>query len=107
MYLELTDFPSSCIYIQKYMVPKPFTKYYDRKCSHSTCQRQRLTQIRPFITRWPKKKREKSSKPKTVILVPTHLQITAVLAGDDTFLTENITDDRKKFIAQSKHMIFW
>ena len=31
---------------------------------------------------------------------------TAVLAGNDTFLTENITEDRKKFITQSKHMIF-
>ena len=24
------------------MVPRPFKKYYDGKCSHSTCQRQRL-----------------------------------------------------------------
>ena len=31
---------------------------------------------------------------------------TAVLAGNDTFLTESITEDRKKFITQSKHMIF-
>ena len=31
---------------------------------------------------------------------------TAVLAGNDTFLTENITEDKKKFITQSKHMIF-
>ena len=31
---------------------------------------------------------------------------TAVLAGNDTFLTENITEDRKKLITQSKHMIF-
>ena len=31
---------------------------------------------------------------------------TAVLAGNDTFLTENITEDRKRFITQSKHMIF-
>ena len=30
----------------------------------------------------------------------------AVLAGNDTFLTENITEDRKKFITRSKHMIF-
>ena len=35
-----------------------------------------------------------------------HLQTkTAVLAGNDTFLTENITEDRKKFITQSKHDI--
>ena len=31
---------------------------------------------------------------------------TAVLAGNDTFLTENIIEDRKRFITQSKHMIF-
>ena len=30
---------------------------------------------------------------------------TAVLAGNDTFLTENITQDRKRPIAQSKHDI--
>ena len=30
----------------------------------------------------------------------------AVLAGNDTFLTKNITQDRKRFITQSKHMIF-
>ena len=30
----------------------------------------------------------------------------AVLAGKATFLTENITQDRKRFITQSKHMIF-
>ena len=29
----------------------------------------------------------------------------AVLAGNDTFLTENITQDRKKLINQSKHII--
>ena len=29
---------------------------------------------------------------------------TAVLAGNDTFLTENIT---QRFITQSKHVIFW
>ena len=33
--------------------------------------------------------------------------LTAVLAGHDTFLTENITEDRKRFITQSKHMILW
>ena len=27
-------------------------------------------------------------------------------AGNETFLTENITQDRKRFITQSKHMIF-
>ena len=32
---------------------------------------------------------------------------TAVLAGNDTFLTENIIQDRKRFKTQSKHMIFW
>ena len=32
--------------------------------------------------------------------------ITAVLAGNNTFMTENITQDRKKFINQSKHMAF-
>ena len=31
---------------------------------------------------------------------------TAVFAGNDTILTENITWDRKRFITQSKHMIF-
>ena len=30
---------------------------------------------------------------------------TAVLAGNDTFLTENITHDRKRFITHSKRMI--
>ena len=28
----------SYIYIQKYMVPKPFQKYYDGKCSHSNAK---------------------------------------------------------------------
>ena len=32
--------------------------------------------------------------------------ILAVLAGNDTSLTENITQDRKRFISQSKHTIF-
>ena len=58
IYLELADLPKtintkldqgedrltqtlvfpkfSYIYIQKYMVPKPFKKYYDGKCSRST-----------------------------------------------------------------------
>ena len=31
---------------------------------------------------------------------------TAVLAGNDTFLTKNITQDRKRSITQPKHMIF-
>ena len=31
---------------------------------------------------------------------------TAVLAGNDTFLTEKITEDRERFITQSKHIIF-
>ena len=30
---------------------------------------------------------------------------TAVLAGNYTFLTENITQNRKRFITQSKHDI--
>ena len=29
---------------------------------------------------------------------------TAVLAGNDTFLAESISEDRKKFITQSKHI---
>ena len=28
---------------------------------------------------------------------------TAILAGNETFLTENISQDRKRFITQSKH----
>ena len=32
--------------------------------------------------------------------------IPSVLAGNDTVLTESITQDRKRFITQSKHMIF-
>ena len=39
--------------------------------------------------------------------VNVNVQSTAVLAGNDTFLKENITEDRKKFITQSKHTIFW
>ena len=31
---------------------------------------------------------------------------TAILAGNDTFLIKNITQDRKRFITHSKHMIF-
>ena len=31
---------------------------------------------------------------------------TAFSAGNDTFLSENITEDRKRFITQSKHTIF-
>ena len=63
MYLELADLPKIIntkldqgedrltqilffsqvlVYIQKYMVPKPFKKSYDGKCCHRTCQRQRL-----------------------------------------------------------------
>ena len=30
---------------------------------------------------------------------------TPVLAGNDTFLTKNITQNRKRFITQPKHMI--
>ena len=72
MYLELADLPKmintkldqgedrltqtlvfpkfSYIYIQKYMVPKPFKKYYDGKCSHNTFSMPKaktITQIRP------------------------------------------------------------
>ena len=38
------------IHTQKYMVPKPFEKYYDGKCSHSTFSMPKaniVTQIRP------------------------------------------------------------
>ena len=48
------------------MVPKPFKKYYDRKCSHSTLSTPKaktITQIRPDD-------RNKGSDPK-VILLPT------------------------------------
>ena len=31
--------------------------------------------------------------------------MTAVLAGNDPFLTENISEDRKRFITQSKHIL--
>ena len=31
---------------------------------------------------------------------------TDVFTGNNTFLTENITQDKKRFITQSKHMIF-
>ena len=31
---------------------------------------------------------------------------TDVFTGNDTFLRKNITQDRKRFITQSKHMIF-
>ena len=71
MYLELADLPKIIntkldqgedrltqilffsqvlVYIQKYMVPKPFKKYYDGKCSHSTFSMPKaktITQIRP------------------------------------------------------------
>ena len=39
-------------------------------------------------------------------IAPPHTH-TAVFVGNDTFLTENITQDRKRFITQSKEMIFW
>ena len=52
--LKLKFFPSSHVYIyQKYMAPpKPFKKYYDRKCSHSSFsialpKAKNITQIRP------------------------------------------------------------
>ena len=32
--------------------------------------------------------------------------VTAVFTGNDTFLTENITQDRKRLITQSTHIIF-
>ena len=38
--------------------------------------------------------------------LPSYSLLTAVWAGNDTFLTEDITEDRKRFITQSKHMIF-
>ena len=31
---------------------------------------------------------------------------TDVVTGNNTFLTKNITQDKKRFITQSKHMIF-
>ena len=33
--------------------------------------------------------------------------LSAVLAGNDPFLTKNINQDRKRFISQSKYMIFF
>ena len=39
-------------------------------------------------------------------ILPDDIEATAVLVGNDTFLTENIIEDRKKFITPSKHMIF-
>ena len=41
------------------------------------------------------------------IFTPGHEYITAVLAGNDTFLAENITEDRKRFITQSKHILIF
>ena len=55
----------------------------------------------------PKFQIPKYSKP--ALAIENYLQLcsyTAVLAGNDTFLTENITEDRKKFITQPKNMIF-
>ena len=42
-------------------------------------------------------------------LVNTRFMLTKerLALGNDTFLTKNITQDRKRFITQSKHMIFW
>ena len=53
------------------MVPKPFKKYYDGKCSHSTCQRHCITQIRPNVNDQNKqtKARESLKAKKAVILV--------------------------------------
>ena len=36
-----------------------------------------------------------------------HEVVTAVFAGNDTILTENITQGRKRFITQSNGGIFW
>ena len=44
------SFSQVLVYIQKYMVPRPFKKYYDGKCSHSTFsipKAKTITQIRP------------------------------------------------------------
>ena len=35
-----------------------------------------------------------------------HVAYTAVFAGNGTFLSENITQDRKRFITQSKHILW-
>ena len=54
------------------MVPKPFKKYYDGKCSHNTFsipKTKTIPQIRPDDQN---KGKEKSSEPKAVILVPTY-----------------------------------
>ena len=48
--------------------------------------------------KWKKKKKHKEIE---------KLPATAVLAENDTFLTEKITQDSKRFITQSKHIIFW
>ena len=49
------------------MVSKLFKKYYDEKCTHSNFSMPKtITQIRRLNQR-----REKDSKPKAVILVPT------------------------------------
>ena len=53
------------------MVPKPFKKYYDGKCSHSTCQRHCITQIRPNDQNKQTKARERLKAKGSVILVPT------------------------------------
>ena len=54
------------------MVPKPFKKYYDGKCSHSTCQSQRhcITQIRPNDQNKQTKGRERLKAKGSVILIP-------------------------------------
>ena len=47
--------------------------------------------------------KKKKKKHKEIEKLPA----TAVLAENDTFLTEKITQDSKRFITQSKHIIFW
>ena len=47
--------------------------------------------------------KKKQKKHKEIEKLPA----TAVLAENDTFLTEKITQDSKRFITQSKHIIFW
>ena len=55
------------------MVPKSFKKCYAGKCSSSTFSTPKgktITQLRPGDQNKSQRRREKSSKPKAVILVP-------------------------------------
>ena len=60
--------------------------------------------ILPNTTKIWKNKKNKKNKKKNW----KKFETTAVKTGNGTrFLTENITQDRKRFITQSKHMVFW